>query len=565
MSTSGAETRSKLSTIRRQSVGVKTPWAWFRNLLARSGQDPVQITRYVLPYPIAGVNLQPDDILSLSAVWGCIDAIARGIGQCDLNVYAPRAHGRRDLLDDDPLMYLLNTRPNPEMTAIGFREAMLFQAIPYGNAYAEIVPNGFGQVKELWPLPSDRVTPRRDPATWDLVYHYRQPSGEVVVIPARRIFHLRGPGLYGLMGENLIARAAKSMAVAAAQERYSASFFGQGANPGGVLKFPGVLGADQHKLLKEDFAERTKGPENAHKPLILESGMEWEATGIDPQKSQLVEGRKFSVEEICRWFGVPPHKIQHLEHATFSNIEHQSIEFVRDAVNPWNKRFEQEADYKLFHQDRQRGPWKTTGFDTTPLLSGDSKSRAESYAIMRQNGIMNANEIRALEKMNGQKGADGDVYLVQSNLTTVDRIVNPPAPPPSLALPPGAAAVDDTEDPADEADPSEEPDTEAAAVARSALTAIVVGALERYSRAVANRRTDLRGHTSADVLEGKLTALRAQLWPRLLDELEAAQPFAARALGRALVPDALRLAAGEVDAGATPELAATRLLLEVNP
>jgi hypothetical protein len=157
---------------------VKSPLAWFRDLFARKGQDPVQIARYVLPYPVAGVNLLPDEILSLATVWACIDAIARAIGQCSWNVYRPLGEGRRELLANDNLMWLLNTRPNPEMTAIGFREAMLFRAFPYGNAYAEIVRDAGGRVAELWPLPSDRVTPRRDPATWELFYD---------VPPARRL------------------------------------------------------------------------------------------------------------------------------------------------------------------------------------------------------------------------------------------------------------------------------------------------------------------------------------------------------------------------------------------
>lgn len=518
----------------------------------------MQVARYVLPYPVAGVNLQPDDILSLSAVWACIDAISRAIGQCDWNVYSPGKNGRRDLQSNDGLMYVLNTRPNPEMTAIGFREAMLFMGIPYGNAYAEIVRDQAGRIAELWPLPSDRVTPRRDQATWRLWYGYVAPDGSTTQIPAENIFHLRGPGLYGLMGENLIARAAKSMAVAAAQERFSASFFGQGANPGGVLKFPGKLGDDQFKRLKDDFAEKKKGPENAHKPMILESGMEWVATSTDPQKSQLVEGRQFSVEEIARWFGVPPHKIQHLLNATFSNIEHQSIEFVRDAVTPWCRRLEQEADFKLLHQDRQRAPWKSTAFDTRPLLAGDASSRAAAYAIMRQNGIMSANEIRQLEGMNDLEGDDGDVLLVQSNLTTVDRLVNPPAPPAPVA-PAALPAGSDPEDPAE--DPAGNAGTDADPVARQALTVIVSGSLRRYARRMENRRSDLArsGRGAADVANCLKLEREKQL-PRLLEEIEDAQPFAAIVLGRQLVTEDLKNVVAWLDGGDPPAAAAAKLL-----
>lgn len=548
---------------------MRNPLDWIRSLFAKPGQDPMQVARYVLPYPVAGVNLLPDEILCLATVWACIDAIARGVGQEEWNVFAPSLDGlRRDKLPNDPLAYVLNTRPNPEMTAIGFREAMLFQAIPNGNAYAEIVTDARGVVRELWPLPTDRVTPFRDPATWALLYRYRHPNGELQNIDAKKVFHLRGPGLYGLLGDNLIARAAKSMGVAAAQERYTASFFGQGANPGGVLEMPGKLNEVIHKQLREEFAEKKKGPENAHKPLILEGGMTWKATGVEPSKSQLVEGRQFQVEEVCRWFGVPPHKVQHLEHATFSNIEHLSIEFVRDAINPWNKRLEQEADYKLLHQDRQRAPWKTTGLDTRPLLSGDAKSRADGYAIMRTNGIMNVNEIRHLEGLNPIDGDDGEMYLVPSNLTTTDRLVNPPKPPPAApALGPGKlGAKDPGDDPG--ADDEGASDSGADLVARQALTVIMGGALQRYARHLDNFRAELERRrpgrspgTDVDQLHAELLAAeRAKLVPKLFRDLEAAQPFAARVLGRELDLGDLWRVAALVDAGAQPSTAAARLL-----
>jgi len=499
-------------------------------------------------------------MLSLSAVWACIDQISRAIGQCPWNIYAPLGNGRRELLTEDALMWVLNTRPNPDQTAISFREAMLFTALPYGNAYAEIVPNAGGRIAELWPLPYERVRPRRDRATWELYYEYIAPTGELVRLPAQRVFHLRGPGLDGLMGDSIVARAAKSLALAAAQERHSASYFGQGANPGGVLEFPGKLADDAYERLKRDWAEKRQGPDNAHRPMILESGMKWTASSQDPQKSQLVESRQFSVEEIARWFGVPLHKIQHLLHATFSNIEHQSIEFVRDAVNPWCKRIEQEADYKLFRQDR--GPWRYTCFDTSPLLQGDAKARAEAHAIWRQNGIMSANEIRAREGLN-DLGEDGDVLLVQANLTTVERLVEPEAAAPMpAALPPGAPAPAEPPDPVEPvepADPADQVDA-MAAQARDALELFVVGALERYTRRMENRRTDLARRLSPSEVEAHMTAERERCLERMRAELKPAARFARQAFGRELDASVLQRAAALVNAGELPAAAAAKAL-----
>jgi len=563
--------------------------------------DPRYLLRYVLPYQVSGLTLTADEILSLSTVWACMDAIARAIGQCPWNVYRweayqhrGRAKLRRELLHDDPLMWIFNTQPNPEMTAIGFREAMLFQAIAYGNSYAEIVTDRAGRPRQLWPLLQDRVTPRRDWDTWELYYEYRQPSdGQLVRLAQNQIFHLRGPGISGLLGENLVARAAKSLAVAAAQERYSAAYFGQGANPGGVLTYPHKLSPEQWTLLQDDFAAKRKGPENAHKPLILENGMKWEATANEPQKAQLVEGRQFSVEEICRWFGVPPHKVQHLLRATFNNIEHLSIEFVRDAVNPWCRRMTQEADVKLIRQDR--APWRHTRIDTSELLMGDAQSRAAAHAIWRQNGIMSANEIREREGLN-DAGDDGDVLLVQSNLTTVERIVIAPLPGAAGALlagddanldpsaEPDQAEEDEEGDAGDEQGEEDDPageqvelrrrptthrestEDEVVAVARGALVAIMGGALDRYARRLANRRTDLeRRPRPAREIDDHLRVERERLRPGLLAELDAAAPFAVRVFGRALTEAELLRAIERVDAGEPAAAVAERPLPETCP
>jgi HK97 family phage portal protein len=221
-------------------------------------------------------------MLSVAAVWACIDAIASHIASCPWNVYQPQGPHKKTLLYEDPLADILNVEPNPEMTGMGFRESLLFQAISWGNSYAEIVRDGGGRVAELWPLVTNRMQPMRD-ENWKLVYRYRQLDGEYVELPPNKVFHLRGPGLFGLLGENVVARAAKSISVAAAQDRYAASFFGQGASPSGVLKHKGKLSKDAQDRLKDQWAEKKKGPENAHKPLILEEDMTGWRRGSSPR------------------------------------------------------------------------------------------------------------------------------------------------------------------------------------------------------------------------------------------------------------------------------------------
>lgn len=486
------------------------------------------MVRWVPQFSFAGVQLTNDEAMSLSTVWACIDIIAKNIGSCAWLVYEPvPGTRRRKVLDTDLRTWLLNTRPNPEMTAIGFREALLFQAIPFGNAYAEIVRDRGGRVMQLWPMLSDRVSPVR--VNGELVYRKTEADGSQVVLGQHQVLHLRGPGMWGLMGDNIVARAAKTLGVAAAQERFSASFFGQGAQPVGVLEFPGKLDDKTHARLKQDWADKHKGPSNAFKPLILEAGMKFTATSIDPQKAQLTEDKKFLVEEICRWFGVPPHKVQHLEHATFSNIEHSSIEFVRDALKPWATRLSQEADYKLF--DQTRGPWRQTEIDLRPLTLGDAQSRALAQASWRQNGIMTANEIRAQEGLD-DCGDEGDILLVQQNMTTVDKILADAEAAEAAA---GEAEPDDgPELDITETEPEAEPDD--APVVANVIKAALNSSLSRYDRRVKNRLASLDGKPisvkTISLLQFKNTQLSV-----IHNELQFFNEFFMSALGREVSHD----------------------------
>jgi hypothetical protein len=286
------------------------------------------------------------------------------------------------------------------------------------------------------------------------------------------------------------------------------------------------------------------------------------ATGLEPEKSQLTESRQYSVEDIARWFRVPPHKIGHLLRATFSNIEQQDIEFVRGCLRPWCRRLEQEAQRKLFRRDR--GPTKVTLIDTRELVKGDAKSRADYYASGRQNGWLNANEIRAEEGYD-EIGSDGDVYLANSTLAPVKQLLEPPKPP-APKLPPGAAPGKKTGAPEEPSDGSEaESDGPAArGVARNALTVILVGALKRFAARLANRRTSLSGRPKAEI-EASLTVERERQLERLHEEVAAAAEFAPLALGRDLQPADVDRAVELVGAGEMPKSAVLKALPETCP
>jgi HK97 family phage portal protein len=369
----------------------------------------------------AGVRVDHDNALTYSAVFRAISYISAQIAVLPFDVYRRSQNGARQRVDNG-LRYLLHTRPNPEMSAFAFRETLTAWALSWGNGYAEIEIGIGGEPVALWPISPDRVEVMRSPVG-EIVYQV-SGKGEPVYIPAERMFHLHGLGFDGLVGYSVISMAARSIGIGLAAEEFGAAFFGNGSTLGGVLTMPGTLSDTAYERLKNDWQGRYVGPKSAHKPAILEEGMEWKSIGIPPGDAQFLETRKFQVSDIARWYGLPPHKLADLDRATFSNIEHQSIEVVVDTLTPWATRWEQEANYKLFR--RNRGQYYSK-LALNALMRGDSKSRAEFYREMSNLGAFSVNEIRAFEDLD-PIGAVGDKRLVQLNMTTLEKVGEDPVP-----------------------------------------------------------------------------------------------------------------------------------------
>ena len=301
-----------------------------------------------------------------------------------------------------------------------------FEIEVYRDQLAEIERDRAGRPAALWPIHPDRVEVLRDAEDGQLFYRVDNGIGTKADILASDIFHLRGFG-DGPVGVNVVTYAAESLGWAQATQMFGASFFGNGANVSGVVISKRKMDPDALKRVKAEFNKLYKGIRNANQTAFLDGDMDWKATGIDPEKSQLVELNHFQIEEICRWFGVPPHKIAHLLRATFSNIEHQSIEVVQDSVMPWVRRLEDEADYKLFGQNRA-GLY--TKIELRGLLRGDFKSQQEGLEIMRRNGLINGDEWRELVDMAPMPAnSGGEKFIVQSQYTTLEKIGEEPPPP----------------------------------------------------------------------------------------------------------------------------------------
>ncbi|CDN52526.1 Portal protein, HK97 family [Neorhizobium galegae bv. officinalis bv. officinalis str. HAMBI 1141] len=379
---------------------------------------------------IAGVYVDADTALKNATVWACVQYLTRAVSQLPWHVMVKDASGNATVSGTHPLDWLLSRRPCPDYGSFAWRQAMVGNALLRGNAYAEIQWDNRGMPYALWPIHPDRVAVRRA-ANGELEYEVWNNGGNTVVA-ARDMFHLRGFG-DGVVGYNVIEYAAQSIGWAQATEVFGASYFGDGMNPTMIIETENTLSPEALEMLKAEVDQLYKGP-RGRRTAILDAGMKANKITGTPDDGQFIETRQHQVEEICRWFGVPPHKVMHLLRATFSNIEHQSIEVVVDCVTPWVRLLEEEADYKLFGATNRQNFY--TKMALQALMRGDNASRIAFYQGMHGMG-MTINQILALEDMNGI-GPEGDIPFVSNNVQPLSRALQDPAPPPE------PSTVDDT-------------------------------------------------------------------------------------------------------------------------
>jgi HK97 family phage portal protein len=362
--------------------------------------------------------------LQVSAVWACVRILSGAIGKTPLNTYRRLQPAGKALATNHYLFPLLRYRTNPYMSAFRFKRLMQTWALLWGNAYAEMVISGRGQVIELWPWRPDRVD--ITPFGEDLIYTYTKESGERISLPSSHIFHLRGLEVDGVKGLSPIQQARQSIGLALGAEEFGAKFFANNARPGMYLKHPGRLSDAAKANLISGWADIHKGLQGAHRMGVLEENMTLETVGIPPEDAQFLETRKFQTIDIARLFGVPPHKLAELDRATFSNIEHQSLEFVNDSLGDWFSNWEQEIELTMLSPREHQSI--LVGFDPANLLRGDLKSTAEALASLRQNGFINTDggRDRLGENPIGPE-LGGDRYLVNSAMQDLATVGKEPA------------------------------------------------------------------------------------------------------------------------------------------
>lgn len=367
----------------------------------------------------AGKNVNERSAMQITAVYSCVRILAEAVAGLPLHLYRYKEDGGKEKALDHNLYHLLHDEPNKEMSSFIFRETLMTHLLLWGNAYAQIIRNGKGEVIALYPLMPNKMQVDRD-ENGELYYIYTRSTDEAhtmegmtVYLTTRDVLHIPGLGFDGLVGYSPIAMAKNAIGLSIAAEEYGAKFYANGAAPSGVLEHPGTI--KDPARLRENWNSTFGGSSNSGKVAVLEEGMKYTPISISPNEAQFLETRKFQINEIARIFRVPPHMVGDLEKSSFSNIEQQSLEFVKYTLDPWVIRWEQSLSRSLLTEEEKKKYFFK--FNVEGLLRGDYASRMSGYATARQNGWMSANDIRELENLDRippEKG--GDTYLINGNM-----------------------------------------------------------------------------------------------------------------------------------------------------
>lgn len=360
----------------------------------------------------SGERVNETTALGLAAYFACIRNISEDEAKLPLGMYEELLPRGRNALRRHYLAYMLQGETNSEMSSFSFRQTLMVHALGWGNGYAEIVRDTSGTPIALWPLDPTGVEVQRDTFGEKLLF-YRVHG---VPMTPRNIFHLHREGFTGVAGWALTQLQKDPLGNALAAQKFAGSFFGNGTTTTGTIEVPGAMSETAFKHLRESFMQRHTGSENQHRPVILEQGAKFNPTSTEPQKSQMVETMQFGIEEVCRMFRMPPHKVQHLLRATFSNIEEQNIEYVNDCLMGWLVRLEQEIDRKLLFPKERTTTYAKHNVDM--LMRGDVAKRSAFYQIMFNIGAYSINDIREKEDLNPVDG--GDTHFVNGALIPLE-------------------------------------------------------------------------------------------------------------------------------------------------
>lgn len=387
--------------------GLSSPDKWFSDMMNGGGSQSH-----------AGVLVNEETAMNLSAVFCAVNIISGTVMQLPLLLYKNDAQGNKKRDKNNPYYKIIHKMANPRMTIPRFKQTMTAHVVSWGNAYAFIDWGGDGKIKGLYPLSPDRVTLKvfenENETGYKIFYEYRLKNGRTVTYDESEIFHMAGLGYDGIQGYSVITLARESIGLGLSTEEFGARYFGEGSHPGLVITHPQKLDSQVAKNMREMINEKYSGLGKAHKIMLLQDGMKPEPIDFSPEDSQFLETRKFQTVEIARWFNLPPHMLKDLDRATFSNIEHQSMEFINYNMGVWLILWESELN-KLFFGDSDE---YFVEFLRDSFLRGDTLNRYDAFGKAILSGFMTPNEAR--ERENWPKLDGGDKLYMPLNMIPME-------------------------------------------------------------------------------------------------------------------------------------------------
>jgi len=385
---------------RRATSGTYRPAQWFIDCITGGEESS------------SGLRINHESALKYTPFWAAVRIISGTVGSLPFITYKRMAGDNKERFPKHTVYKLLHDRPNDYMDSLTFTETRQAHVLTHGNGYAEIQRDGAGRPVALWPLLPDKVE-RKLNAAGEPFYTIKLPDNTTADLPDYNVLHIKGLGFDGFTGYDVVSYHKEAIGYGVAVKQFGSRFFGNDASPGGVLEHPNTLSQEAFGRLKKSWLEKHQGLSNAHRIQILEEGMKFNKTIIDPAQAQALEVQKYTVDDCSRIFNIPPHMLGSMEFSKYNNVEQLELEFIKRTMLYWFRKWELECNYKLFMPAEYGNLFCEILYEG--LLRGDIKTRYECYNIGRNGGWLSANDIRKKENMN-TIGPDGDIYLEPLNM-----------------------------------------------------------------------------------------------------------------------------------------------------
>jgi HK97 family phage portal protein len=358
----------------------------------------------------SGQDVTQESSLAVPTVYRCVDILANSVAKLPFQVFKEVKDVRSR--DKKHAVYkLLERRPNSQQSPFIFKHTQEVHRLLWGNAYINIEWDMFGFPKALWLLNPAVTDVIEDPFTRKLWYTTTLPDGKPVFLKEEDVIHLKTLSLDGKKGKSMIQIARELIGSSQAAQQFKGAFFANGAMNSGFLKFPTPLNPDAKDVIRDEWQQKNAGIDNAHRVAILDAGLDFQSIGMPLKDAQFIEGMEYDKKAIATMFNVPVYKLNDMENSTLNNMEHMSIEFLSDSLDPVLTQYEEEFTYKLFSEKEQEKYYLE--FELKKLMRTDSKTRTENYALMKQEGFLSINDVRRKENEPPIEG--GDSYRVDLN------------------------------------------------------------------------------------------------------------------------------------------------------